>query len=168
MLRPSSSVAGICTGFTAMDNQISIWNKYQSKYFNAFIPYQETLFPLQNYDFIRFGLVNPTNPTSSVDYSFSSYALFRILSSSIGDVNDVASSLTLERVITGSFSTDLQTSTPLQGFRIFRRIPDETFVVVDTYAQINVDPTVGGLLIPDDFNPAYDPITVARQAGIEL
>jgi hypothetical protein len=168
MLRPSSSVAGICTGFTAMDDQISIWNKDQSKYFNAFIPYGETLFPLQNYDFIRFGLVNPTNPTSSVDYSFSSYALLRILSSSIGDVNDVASSLTLERVITGSFSTDLQTSTPLQGFRIFRRITDETQVLITTNPQINVDPAIGGLLIPEDFNPDYDPITIARQFGIEL
>jgi hypothetical protein len=33
---------------------------------------------------------------------------------------------------------------------------------------MNVDPAVGGLLIPNDFNPAYDPIVVARQAGIEL
>ena len=162
MLRPSSSVAGICTGFTAMDNQISIWNKYQSKYYNAFIPYEETLFPLQNYDFIRFGLVNPTNPTSSVDYSFSSYALFRILSSSIGDVNDVASSLTLEKVITGSFSTDLQTSTPLQGFRIFRRVPDETKVTVSPIPA-NLQ---NGILVPYNFNPNVDPVTLARKVGL--
>jgi len=164
MLRPSSSVAGICTGFSPQDAQISIWNKYQSKYYNAFIPYEETLFPLQTYDFIRFGLTNPVSVTGSVDYSFSSYALYRIISSSIGDVNDIASNLTLESVITGSFSADLPHTigTTPQGFRIFRRVPDETKVTVSpipAYLQ-------NGILVPSNFNPSVDPVALARKVGL--
>ena len=164
MLRPSSSVAGICTGFSPQDNQISIWNKYQSKYYTAFIPYEETLFPLQTYDFIRFGLTNPVNDTGSVDYSFSSYALYRIISSSIGDVNDIPSNLTLESVITGSFSADLPHVPGFvpQGFRIFRRVPDETKVTVSpipAYLQ-------NGILIPNNFNPNVNPVTLARKVGL--
>jgi hypothetical protein len=164
MLRPSSSVAGICTGLSSQDNQISIWNKYQSKYYTAFIPYEETLFPLRTYDYIRFGLTNPANVTASVDYSFSSYALYRIVSSSVGDVNDIASSLTLESVITGSFSADLPHTigTTPQGFRIFRRVPDETKVTVSpipAYLQ-------NGILVPSNFNPNVDPVALARKAGL--
>jgi hypothetical protein len=164
MLRPSSSVAGICTGFSPQDNQISIWNKYQSKYYNAFIPYEETFFPLRTYDYIRFGLTNPVNITASVDYSFSSFALYRIVSSSIGDVNDIASNLTLESTITGSFSANLPTtigSVP-QGFRIFRRVPDET--------KVTVSPLPGylqnGILVPNNFNPNVDPLALARKVGL--
>jgi hypothetical protein len=164
MLRPSSSVAGICTGFAPQDTQILIWNKYQSKYYNGFIPYEETLFPLQTYDFIRFGLANPVNDTGSVDYSFSSYALYRIISSSIGDVNDIPSNLTLESVITGSFSADLPhtTGSVPQGFRIFRRVPDETKVTVSpipAYLQ-------NGILIPNNFNPNVNPVALARKVGL--
>ena len=161
MLRPSSSVAGICTGFSPQDNQISIWNKYQSKYYNTFIRYEETLFPLRTYDYIRFGLTNPPNITASVDYSFSSYALYRIVSSSIGDVNDIASNLTLEQTITGSFSANL-TGSISQGFRIFRRVPDETKVTVSplpAYLQ-------NGILVPNNFNPNVDPLALARKVGL--
>ena len=55
-----------------------------------------------------------------------------------------------------------------QNYRIIRRVASETWVTTNFNAQMNVDPAVGGLLIPNDFNPAYDPIVVARQAGIEL
>jgi hypothetical protein len=43
-----------------------------------------------------------------------------------------------------------------------RRIPNETFVLVKNIPQY----TGGGLLIPENFNPNFDPYTLARKAGL--
>jgi hypothetical protein len=47
---------------------------------------------------------------------------------------------------------------------MMRRVPNETFVLVKNKPQY----VGGGLLIPANFNPNYNPIDVARKAGITL
>ena len=49
-----------------------------------------------------------------------------------------------------------------QNYRIFRRIPNETNIVASTLPSYT-DP---GLLIPENFNPNYDPYELAKKAGI--
>lgn len=48
-----------------------------------------------------------------------------------------------------------------QGMRIYRRIPNESFVVSSKYMQL-----VNGLLIPENYNPNLNPLEVARKAGL--
>ena len=158
LLRPSSSDAGICTGLAPQNTNIQIWNKYQSKYYTAFIPYSETLFPLLNNDFVRFGRSGSQN--QQLDSSFAGYATYRIVSSSAGDIGNIYSSLYLTPTLTGSFTSDVPQD--LQNFRIFRRVPDETKVTVSpipAYLQ-------NGILVPSNFNPNVDPVALARKVGL--
>ena len=48
-----------------------------------------------------------------------------------------------------------------QNYRIFRRIPDEMFVLTDSLTY-----TGAGLLIPKNFNPKYDPVKIAKEQNI--
>jgi hypothetical protein len=49
-----------------------------------------------------------------------------------------------------------------QSFRIMRRIPNESFILIKNIPAYT-DP---GFLIPQNFNPNYDPYTLARKAGL--
>ena len=49
-----------------------------------------------------------------------------------------------------------------QSYIIYRRIPSENYVVIDKTITLDNE----GLLIPANFNPDYDPITIARRAGV--
>ena len=49
-----------------------------------------------------------------------------------------------------------------QNYRIFRRIPNETNIVASTLPSYK-DP---GFLVPENFNPNYDPYDLAKKAGI--
>jgi hypothetical protein len=79
----------------------------------------------------------------------------------------VSSSLAITPT-TGSFlqGQSLSTTYNTQYFRILRRVPDETSVLVSTYPQINVTSGEVGILIPENFNINYDPITIAKAAGL--
>jgi hypothetical protein len=135
------------------------------------VNYRDTYLPLQYGDYVRFGNLGPFSNTNtgSLDGTFSALGLFNIRYFVTGSNNNVSSSAILANTLVDYPQVQYQLRTPnSQNFRIFRRVPDETFVVTSINANMNVDPTVGGLLIPNDFNPAYDPIVVARQAGIEL
>ena len=118
----------------------------------------ETLFPLLNNDFVRFGRSGSQN--QQLDSSFAGYATYRIVSSSAGDIGNVYSSLYLTPTLTGSFTSDVPQD--LQNFRIFRRVPDETKVTVSpipAYLQ-------NGILVPSNFNPNVDPVALARKVGL--
>jgi hypothetical protein len=144
-----------------------IYNKKTKQYTTAgnTIIYGDTYFPLQNNDFIRFGLVGG-NVTASLDYSFTAGGLVRLLSSSYGANPNAVSTLITSPELPAIPRADILGDNENQNFRIFRRIPDETSVVVSTNPQINITSGEVGLLIPYNFNPNYDPITIAKAAGL--
>jgi hypothetical protein len=156
---------------------VSFYNKSTGGYINyatptAIIDYADTYLPLQYGDLIRFGKLGSYNSsnTSSLDGTFTAGGLFQILNITTGSDNNVSSSINIAPILTQyPFSQRVAlTSKNLQNFRIIRRVPDETWVTTATNPSINTDPAIGGFLIPEDFNPNYNPILVARSIGIEL
>ena len=45
---------------------------------------------------------------------------------------------------------------------IYRKIDSDNYITIDETMLVNSF----GLIIPDNFNPAYDPLKIARQVGI--
>ena len=75
-----------------------------------------------------------------------------------------ASILNSYYVTSGSIYTRFNGATNIgnQAFRIMRRVPKDNFVLIQ-----NLPPYVdSGLLIPQNFNPLYDPYVLARKAGL--
>jgi hypothetical protein len=129
------------------------------------INYYDTLLPLKPYDIIRFGdaRVSSSLNSSSLDSSFTGIQNITILSSSL----DYFSSSSLHCVpgispyMTSSFiggTNNLEN----QNWRIFRRVPNETNIVIQSLIPFSTP----GLLIPENFNPNYNPYDLARKAGI--
>jgi hypothetical protein len=145
-----------------------IYNKITDTYVNdGFISQSDTYFPLQVGDIIRFGDTG-SSPSSSVDSSFTALGIYQIANISIGNDLLNSSSITLNSLnITNQldpnlFTWDGSSSNRKQKYRIMRRIPNETFVLVKNKPSYT-DP---GFLIPSDFNPNYDVYELARKAGI--
>ena len=113
---------------------------------------------------IRFGTTGSSiNSTSSLDGSFIGGGLFQISSIITGSTNKVSSSIILNKSITNyPFVTQSLQSRNTQNFRIIRRIPNETFVLIKNKPSY-LDP---GFLIPFNFNPNYNPYDLAKKAGI--
>jgi len=126
--------------------------------------YKDTLLPLQYGDYIRFGTTGSIQSDSgSLDGSFSGLSLAAIRTLTFTTASQTSSLDIVPTVISSSLLFGASTNTN-QNYRIFRRIPNETFVLVKNkpvYAG-------GGLLIPANFNPNYNPLDVARKAGITL
>lgn len=154
-----------------LGNGLNVYNKNTYNYIsNTTCSYSDTLFPLQYGDFIRFGNAAGV-PSSSLDFSFKAAGLVNILSSSI-DVNSIVtntggSTLNITPYITGSINS-VQTqllglgNISRQNYRIFRRIVNETNVLINT-SLLGV---TEGLLIPENYNPELNPIELAKIAGI--
>jgi len=158
MITGSSPILGKVIRYGFDNDIIQIFNKNTGRYITGgtdSIEYEDTYFPLQVGDFIRFGF--DTGGTTGLDYSFSQQ-LYTIKKFTAGDYNDITSSLELTSPITGSFPHNQNE----QNFRIFRRIPNESFVLAKNNPPYG-DP---GFLIPENFNPAYDPYELAKKAGI--
>ena len=115
---------------------------------------ENTYFPLQQYDYIRFG----TSTTSNLDNSFTGDALAQITNINSAINNIGTSSLNIQLNTTSTAIPTGQT----QNWRIFRRVPLDNFVLIKYKSQY-LD---SGLLIPQNFNPNYDPYTLARKAGL--
>jgi hypothetical protein len=169
LLTSSDAINGKVVSFTidSAGSYFKIYNKKTKQYTTAgnTITYSDTYFPLQNNDFIRFGLVGG-NVTASLDYSFTAGGLVRLLSSSYGGNPNAVSTLITSPEIPAVPRADILGNNQNQNFRIFRRIPDETSVLVSTNPQINVTSGEVGILIPENFNINYDPITIAKAAGL--
>tara|TARA_R110000868_G_scaffold193091_1_gene437777 strand:- start:3291 stop:7736 length:4446 start_codon:yes stop_codon:yes gene_type:complete len=121
--------------------------------------YSDTLLPLQYGDFIRFA-----SSSAYLDQTFSgqySSSLLRVSEIEVGG-NSTTSPTTSSFIhLNGELPTYLG-SIIFNNFRIFRRVPNETFVVTKQFpANIGA-----GLLIPFNFNPNYDPVVVAKAAGL--
>ena len=137
---------------------LQIFNKTTGQFAQdgALVPVADSYFPLRYGDFIRLGY--SSSNILSVDYTFNGSSLFRIQTPFSGSGYSVSSSLLVQPTTITSFpSTQVD-----QNFRILRRIPNETFVLVK---KKPIYPG-GGLLIPANFNPNYNPLDVARKAGI--
>ena len=126
------------------------------------ISYADTYLPLKYGDFIRFG-ENGSSPTSSLD-TLPALGLYHIKSLTIGASASLSSSIEVAPVLNADTIKIAQATfgPENQFYRVYRRVPNETFVV------IKKKPTYpgGGLLIPANFNPNYNPLDVARKAGI--
>jgi hypothetical protein len=142
---------------------LAFFNNATGQTTSASISYEETLLPLQINDFIRFGDTGSSS-SSSLDGSFEALGLYQIQNINIALTASDSSSLNIQpalnsvtqQVTTWGFGESNQT------YRIFRRVPNESFVLIKNLPQYT-DP---GFLIPEDFNPNFDPFELARKAGV--
>jgi hypothetical protein len=123
------------------------------------------MFPLQYGDMIRFGTTGSysiTN-TSSLDGTFTAGGLFQIASIMTGSTTTVSSSINIVPSLTAfPFSNNAIKAKNTQNFRMIRRSPNESFVLVQNKTQY-LDP---GFLVPFNFDPRYNIYDLARRAGI--
>jgi hypothetical protein len=126
---------------------------------STYVLAENTLFPLQQFDLIRFGDSNPSNFIEGLDNTFDNgflYFMTNIQGASLlfpdfsGSFNPIPQAHSLDKTDTN------------QTFRIIRKTPNESFVLIKNKPQYT-DP---GFLIPGDFNPNYDPYELAKKAGI--
>ena len=129
--------------------------------------YGDTLLPLQVYDYIRFGTTGSSLDSGSIDTLFNGLSLYSIKSITVATTASQTSSIVIAQTIgTGSILLPASSADTNQNYRIFRRIPDQTSVVITTNPQINITSGEVGLLIPSNFNPNYDPVSIAKAAGL--
>ena len=162
LLTGSSPISGSVRGVSS--GNIYFYNKTIGDYVtSSIINYSDTYLPLQIGDIIRFGDTGSSD-SSSLDSSFTALGQFQIASISIGTEVNKSSSITLSSIntINNDIFTWNGTSNYVQKYRIMRRIPNESFVLVKNNPSYG-DP---GFLIPDNFNPNYDVYELARKAGV--
>ena len=142
-----------------LNGRIQIYNKLTLGLSSENTNVEDTLFPLQYGDFIRFGDSSATGAsiTSSLDYSWNNGNLYNILTT---NTNNLVAPLSSSLQVTPAAHSYPQLVSN-QAFRIIRRVPNETFVVISQA----IDAT-SGLLIPYNFNPDYSPAEIAKKAGL--
>ena len=167
---PSSSDGLIEYFYFSGYKGVSIFNKNTGQYVNDStdikINYTDTYLPLQYGDFIRFGTTASysVSNSASLDGTFNGGGLFQIANIVTGSNNNVSSSIVLSPSINNySFTQNIAlTSSLSQNIRIMRRVPNESFILIKNNPSYG-DP---GFLIPENFNPKYDPYELAKKAGI--
>jgi hypothetical protein len=117
------------------------------------ILYQNIVTPIQPFDYIRLGItgssfLNNTSLTSSYTYQISNVNI----TGSLGNTG----SLDVYGTITNL------PSEYGQAYIIYRRIPSDSYIIINKEINSNTS----GLIIPANFNPAYDPIAIAKKIGI--
>jgi hypothetical protein len=140
--------------FQPSGSSIKIFNKTTGDFVpdNSLVNASDTYFPLKYGDLIRFGR-NTGNITGSLDYSWKSLGVSTLISSS---------SPSTSSIFVDTLTTQFPSVRTEQNFRIMRRIPNESFVLVKNNPLYG-DP---GFLVPWDFNPDYDVYDLAKKAGI--
>jgi hypothetical protein len=119
------------------------------------VNFSDIITPIQANDYIRIGTTGSLFFTNNPITASQTY---QITNTYIDPSSDglTTGSLTLNGNITNLPS-------PLgQAYIIYRRIPSDSYIIIDK--EINTNST--GLIIPANFNPAYDPIKIARDAGV--
>ena len=162
LLTGSSPISGSIRGVSS--GNMYFYNKTIGDYVtSSIINYSDTYLPLQIGDIIRFGDTGSSD-SSSLDSSFTALGQFQIASISIGTEVNKSSSITLSSIntINNDIFTWNSATNYVQKYRIMRRIPNESFVLVKNNPSYG-DP---GFLVPTDFNPNYDVYTLAKKAGI--
>ena len=124
------------------------------------IPYADTYFPLKPFDYIRFGSL--IQGSQSLDGSFNGGGLYRMTGFITGSTSfQQSSSIEIQPLLTGYAKDISLLNANNQNFRIFRRIPNETFVLTNTIPYRG-----SGLLIPFNLNPKYNPSAIAKKLGL--
>jgi hypothetical protein len=163
LLTTTSSVSGSIRAYGV--EGLQIYNKTIGQLeTSSLISQSDTYLPLRIGDIIRFGDTGST-PTSSVDSSFNGLGQFQIAQILTGSDLGYSSSIVLSRINTinnNVFTWDSGGSNRKQKYRIMRRIPNESFVLIKNKPAYT-DP---GFLIPSDFNPNYDVYELAKKAGV--
>jgi hypothetical protein len=136
-----------------------LFNKRTGQYasLNELVPYGDTYLPLKYGDMIRFG-TNIAGNTGSLDFNFETLGISAIASSSL----DTGSVFTTSSLFVDNIPSRFVSNYSVQNIRVLRRVPNETFVLVKN-SPAYTDP---GFLIPNNFNPNFDPYALARKAGI--
>jgi len=146
-------------------NNLNVYNPNtnESTNANSYVPPSDTLFPLQNYDFIRVADTG-SSVSSSLDSSFTALGLYQIKNILTGSAVPVqSSSLSIVPFMNDSTAEVTDVNTPdEQRFRVFRRIPSQTNVLLNA----PVSGLAEGLLIPENYDPNLNPSDLARSAGI--
>lgn len=121
----------------------------------TYVNYSDLVTPIQSNDYIRIGTTGSLFFTNT---PLTASQTYQITNAYIDPSDDgiTTGSLTLNGNI-----TNLPLAS-VQAYIIYRRIPSDSYVIVDK--EISVNST--GLIIPSNFNPAYDPIKIARDAGV--
>jgi hypothetical protein len=163
LLTGSSPFSGSIRG--VQSSALYFYNKTIGNYVtNSIINYSDTYLPLTIGDIIRFGDTGSSD-SSSLDSSFTALGQFQIASISIGTEVNKSSSITLNsinNINNNIFTWDASNSNYTQKYRILRRVPNESFILVKNNPSYG-DP---GFLVPWDFNPDYDVYDLAKKAGI--
>lgn len=126
---------------------------------NSTIKYTDSLLPIQKGDYIR---ISSGSAAPLVDGSFEGYQLYQYNNNIVLGGSSATSSfnpLLLSSVVPVSNTLDDVFDS---SFRIFRRTPNETFVLIQNIPGYRSR----GLLIPYNFNPNFDPVEIARRIGL--
>jgi len=173
----STSKPWLYTLLTFTDPISGSINNYEFNYLNVYNPNNnetiitssnvlptDTLFPLQDYDFIRIADTG-SSISSSLDGTFTALGLYQIKDIFTGSAVPVQTS-SLSIIPFMNDTTALVTATDgnpnFQRFRVFRRMPTQTNVLIG----IVISGLTDGFLIPENYNPNLNPIDLARIAGI--
>jgi hypothetical protein len=146
--------------FYSNNSICKIFNKSQNQFNTDFVSPSDTYLPIQPNDFIRIGNSTGTTPITTLDSLFNNTKLYNV--SNISTINRIINPTNTSSlgIIPSTFGINVTNIN--QTFRIFRRLEDETFVV-STSLPPYTDP---GLLIPENFNPNFNPYELAKKAGV--
>lgn len=163
-----SSSIGLVNEFIITDLGLSIRNKSTGQLVSntsspIIINYSDTMFPLQYGDMIRFGTTGSysTSNLTSLDGTFTAGGLYQISSIITGSTQYQIGNINIVPVLNAYTSSSIS-SKNTQNFRMIRRVPNESFVLIQNKPQY-LDP---GFLIPFNFDPRYNVYDLARRAGI--
>jgi len=147
-------------------NYLNVYNPNTNETINTgsnILP-TNTLFPLQDYDFIRIADTG-SSFSSSLDSTFTALGLYQIKDIFTGSAVPVQTS-SLSIVPFMNDTTALVTATGgdpnYQRFRVFRRISTQTNVLIG----IPISGLTEGFLIPENYDPNLNPIDLAKIAGV--
>jgi hypothetical protein len=146
--------------FYSNNSICKIFNKSQNQFNTDFVSPSDTYLPIQPNDFIRIGNSTGTTPITTLDLLFNNTKLYNV--SNISTINRIINPTNTSSlgIIPSTFGINVTNIN--QTFRIFRRLEDETFVV-STSLPPYTDP---GLLIPENFNPNFNPYELAKKSGV--
>ena len=149
------SVLGEFAGIYNTNTNTVINGSNPSTFSRTFVNFSDIITPIQTNDYIRIGTTSSLFFTNNPVTSSQTFQITNAYIDPSGDGLDTGS-LTLN----GNIS-NLPSSLG-QAYIIYRRVPSDSYIIIDK--EINSNST--GLIIPFNFNPAYDPIKIARDIKI--